>query len=462
MPALSLCINSQTPLLQFLTPEGAVPPPEGVEIADLREGTDYRYSPGGVTRMVYPLLRRLVRDRVVDEAHWVALNPNGPRQAHFGEITLHNVAIEPDRMAGYGKVKEAIWGRIHEIQPEGEHDELFWSDAFSEYTYYNRNTAELIRKLDGEFDFDVFYIHDFQQLPVGHMLGTLKPKIFRWHIPLDASSIPEKWRALLGTYLSSYDLIVVSAKRYADSLREFHPKGRIVRQYPYVDPSDYSVPDPATVRAVADRYGLAEEDTVALVVARMDPMKGHDHAISALGRLAGEFEALKLVLVGNGSFSGSGAGLGLTKSARWKAHLESMVRERGLQDRVVFAGYVGQSDLDGLYERCDFTILPSTREGFGLVAVESWLHGRPTVITERAGIAELVEDGTNGLLFEPERPGHLEKQMRRLLEDRSRHLHEKLAKNGRTTARKCTLGAAARSERAMLARITEARWLTPA
>ncbi len=462
MPPLSICINSQTPLIQFLSPDAALDPPEGIEIADLQEGIDYRFSPGGVTRMVYPLLRRLVRDGVIEEVHWVALNPRGPRRVRFGEITLHNVAIDPQRMAEYGKVKEAIWGRIHDIQPEGEHDELFWSDAFSEYTYYNRNTAELIRKLDREFDFDTFYIHDFQQLPVGHMLGTLKPKVFRWHIPFDASTIPEKWRALLGTYLESYDLIIVSAQKYADSLKEFRPKGRVVRQYPYVDPEDYTSPDQPAVEATAARIGLDPEDKVALVVARMDPMKGHDRAIEAFGHLAGEYDHLKLVLVGNGSFSGSGSGLGLSKSAKWRTHLETMVQGLGLEGRVVFTGHVEQADLDGLYERCDFTVLPSLREGFGLVAVESWLHKRPAVITERAGIAELVRHGENGLLFDPARPGHLESQMRRLLDDRTGRLHAKLVRNGRETAKKCSLDAAARAERAILSRITEAKWLTSA
>ena len=462
MPPLSICINSQTPLVQFLLPNGASAPPEGVELRDLREGTDYRFSPGGVTRMVYPLLRRLVHDGVIEEAHWVALNPNGPRRVRFGELTLHHVAIDPERMAGYGQVKEAIWGRIHDIQPAGDQDELFWTNAFSEYTFYNRNTAELIRKLDREFDFDAFYIHDFQQLPVGHMLGTLKPKIFRWHIPFEASAIPEKWRALLGTYLGSYDLIVVSARRYADSLKQFRPKGKVVRQYPYVDPDDYGTPDPRAVESTAARFGLAPEDTVALVVARMDPMKGQDRAIEALEHLAGEFDRLKLVCVGNGSFSGSGAGLGLSKSARWRAHLETMVRERGLEGRVVFTGHVDQADLDGLYERSDFTVLPSQREGFGLVAVESWLHGRPAIITERAGIADLVRNGENGLLFDPDRAGHLESQMRRLLTDRSGRLRAKLVRNGRATVKKCSLDTAARAERAMLARITEARWLISA
>ena len=327
---LSLCINTQTPLVQFLRPaEGHLldaAERDGTDLSTLQEGVDYRFSPGGVTRMVYPLVRRLLKDNVLSEAHWVALNPHAPPTVHVGAMTLHNLSIDAERMAGYGKVKEAIWGRIHEIDAAEKHDDLFWTEAFSEYSYYNRLTAETIQRLDQEHDFDAFYVHDFQQMPVGHMLGTMKPKIFRWHIPFDSTVIPEQWRALLTTYLDSYDVIVVSAERYADSLAALGTKTKVLRLYPYVDPDDYTSPDRAAVAAVVERFGVAPSDEVALLVGRMDPIKGQDLAIQAFATLAEKYPRLKLLIVGNGSFSGSSSGLGLSKSAQWRAQLEELVR----------------------------------------------------------------------------------------------------------------------------------------
>lgn len=460
MSPISLCINSQTPLLQFLrSGEWGNREPTSRKVADLRglkEGVDYRYSPGGVTRMVYPLIRRLLKKGVLEEAHWVAFNPHGPRTIRLGKVTLHNVSIPAGRMAGYGKVKEAIWGRIHELEAAEPPTDLFWSEAFSEYAFYNRITAERIRSLDEAHDFDVFYVHDFQQLPVGSMLGTVKPKIFRWHIPFDATVIPEQWRASLTAYLQSYDVIVVSARKYAASLTALEPRGKILRLYPYIDPADYSRPTAAQVAAVAERFGIVPGDDVALVVGRMDPIKGQDRAIEAFAGLAPSFPRLKLVLVGNGSFSGSTSGLGLSKAGAWRSRLESSVRAAGLQDRVVFTGHLLQEELDAMYERCVFTILPSVREGFGLVAVESWLHHRPAIVTDRSGVAELVRDGSNGLLFNPEDPRDLERQMRLLLGDRSGPLRARLARNGRTTARACFLDAAEKAEGQLLAEVTEA------
>lgn len=450
-----VCINTQTPLVQMLRPlNGGRGTDRPVDLADLQEGVDYRFSPGGVTRMVYPLVRRLIRSRTLSGAHWVSLNPHGPRTLRLGPLTLHHVALEPGRLSGYGETKEAIWGQLHELDAHADHDDLFWTEAFSEYAYYNRRTTELIRKLDRIHDFDAFYIHDFQQMPVGKMLGTLKPKVFRWHIPFDAATIPEIWRPVLSDYLKSYDAIVVSAARYAESLATLAPDGKVVRLYPYVDPDDYSRPPAGEVEALCQRFDIAPEDQVALLVGRMDPMKGQDLAIAAVAKLAPRYPALKLVLVGNGSFSGSAAGLGLSKSAQWRAHLEEAVREAGIEERVRFTGHLEQRDLDALYERCRFTVLPSVREGFGLVTVESWLHGKPTIVTRSAGIAELVKDGSNGLLFDPERPATLTAAMRRLLDDRTGRLSARLAREGRLTSRKCSLAAAVRTERSMLTRLT--------
>jgi glycosyltransferase involved in cell wall biosynthesis len=444
-----LCVNTQTPLLQFgaaRTTEGVpVRPPETARLSDLEEGVDYQFSPGGVTRMVYPLLRRLRLDKYLHSTHWVALNPFAPETVFSGDLTLHNVRIAPDRLAAYGNVKETIWGTVHGLRhPEGS-DDLFWSDDFSEYAYYNRLTAETIRALDARHDFDLFYIHDFQQLAIGEMLGTLKPKLFRWHIPFDAKDIPESWRPSMTTYLNSYDTVIVSTDKYLAQLKEFGYAGRAVKLYPYVDPSEFSVPPPDQVRATVARWGIEEGDTVALVVARMDPMKGQDRAMKAVAQLAAEFPRLKLLLVGNGSFSSAAGGLGLSKGGRWRHELEALGQELGIADRIRFTGHVSQPELDAAYERCALSILPSAREGFGLVVVESWLHGKPTVVSRRAGIAELVKHRKNGMLVDPENIDDIAARMRAILADPD-GLGRKLGEGGRASAEVCTIDAAARAE----------------
>ncbi len=450
MPKLRLLVNTQTPLVQFLRRPGAGRPAAetpSVDLTRLTEGIDYRFSPGGVTRMVFPLVRKLLADGVLESAHWVSLNPNAPVTAELPGITLHHVRIDPERMAGYGTTKEAIWATAHGLVSKSKTEGLFWTDDATEYTFYNRTTAMRIRELDHDLDFDLFYIHDFQQLPIGQMLGTLKPKLFRWHIPFDVSAIPSDWRPVIRRYLSAYDRIVVSSDRYRRDLERLGQRDDVLRIYPYIDPGEYKTsPTSAEVRATCEKFGISPRDTVGLVVARMDPTKGQDRALAALSLVKTALPTLRLVFVGNGSFSSSKGGLGLSKSESWRAQLDEKARKAEISDRVVFTGHVTQPELDALYERSDFTVLPSINEGFGLVVVESWIHRRPALVTDRAGVAELITDGENGLLFNPESATGLARQMRRIALDDGT-LRRRLVEGGRRAARTCSLDTAARQER---------------
>lgn len=453
MEKLELCVNTQTPLVQFKRIVKAKRMRRGVvRLSDLKEEVDYRFSPGGVTRMVLPLLKHLQRNHMLRGAHWVSLNPGGPEAFRLGELSFHSIHLGKSRLRGYGAIKETILGRAHGLDQGGDTArDMFWTEDFTEYAHYNRLTTELMRRLDAKYDFDLFYIHDFQQIPVGHMIRSLKPKIFRWHIPLEGSSIPEFWTAPLSTYLNSYDMVVASAGKYLDALRKLGYRGRTRRIYPYVDPDDFSRPTGKDVARVGRSFGISKGDEVALVVARMDPLKGQDRAIRALAEVATERPKLKLVLVGNGSFSGSKQGLELSKSDLWRKALTRLAKDLGIADRVTFTGHVTQEQLDALYERSSFTLLPSVREGFGLVVVESWLHRRAPIVTSRAGISELVVDGKNGILIDPDDIDGVADSMLRILADGE--LAGKLAREGSRTARLCSVDVGVKEETKMIAEL---------
>jgi glycosyltransferase involved in cell wall biosynthesis len=71
------------------------------------------------------------------------------------------------------------------------------------------------------------------------------------------------------------------------------------------------------------------------------------------------------------------------------------------------------------------------RDGIPNVLMEAMACGIPVVTTGVSGITELVTDGENGLIVEPDRPGDLADAMHRLLKDPG--LAEELAARGRAT-----------------------------
>jgi len=372
---MKICACSQTPLIRLKrVNEGKVQPP--IDISTLELNTDYMLSPGGVTRMLYPLLRHMLVTGKIDDAHWVSLNPVGPRELIVDKIKLHYVKLREEAMRSYGIVKERMWKMFHGAETElgVSLPELAWVDDYAYYTQYNRVCSEEMMRLDAQLDFDLFYVNDFQQIPTGHMLGTLKPKVFRWHIPFDEKAIPPDWAPFLGQYLSAYDAVVVSCRRYLETLKRRGYTGRAYHVYPYVNDREYRRPSSGQVEEFCSKFYISEDDKVIAIVARLDPMKGHDRAIKALAKVVRRIPNIKLLIVGNGSFTSSRQGLGISKGEIWRQQLEKLVSSLGLEGHVVFTGHITQRELEAVYTRCDFTLLPSLAEGFGLVVVKNREH----------------------------------------------------------------------------------------
>jgi glycosyltransferase involved in cell wall biosynthesis len=409
--------------------------PQGVvDLSLLTEERDFQFTPGGVTRMVFHLLRQMLDEGLVEEAHWVSLNPTGPLKVRVNRLTLHHLSLAAEKVKGYGYIKEAIWNILHGIPQElYSAKQSLWQNAV--FTHYSRLFAKRINELDEVYDFDLFYIHDFQQLRVGPMLGTLKPKIFRWHAPFDEHTIPSKWKELILNYLDSYDTIIVSCKSYLKALKTFGYGGKAHHIYPYLDTTPYQKTSASETAEYCKRFGIRDNDKIVLLVGRLDPVKGQDTAIRAMNNVIHNVPEAKLVLVGDGSFSSSEQGLGLPKANRWFEELKKLARTLGIEEHVVFSGHLTQKELNAAYEKCDFTILPSVREGFGLVVIESWLYQKPSIVSSRAGVAELVQEGRNSLLFDPDDYSALAERMLDLLLDPE--LTGRLGINAFATSKKC-------------------------
>jgi len=87
-------------------------------------------------------------------------------------------------------------------------------------------------------------------------------------------------------------------------------------------------------------------------------------------------------------------------------------------------GYLAGEDLAAAYASGDAFLFPSSTETLGLVLLEAMAAGCPVVAANRGGIPDIVSDGVNGCLYEPDGPdggaGSLTAATRRLLEDRTR------------------------------------------
>ena len=322
-----------------------------------------------------------------------------------------------------------MWRRIPNRRPIPR-------DYFPGYALFNWKVAKRALDLHSREEFDLFYIHDFQLLLTGSMLGPIAPKVFRWHIPLRVEDMLPEWRAFLLRRMEDYDAVIVSCKGYRQSLLKGGFRGKVYQVYPHIDPNAYGEPPRSKVNRFCHEFGIGDEDQVLLIVARLDPMKGQDTIIKGLAHIARRYPNLKLVIVGNGSFSSAKrGGLGLPKGLRWKKELDELARSLGVEDRIIFTGFLPWEALNSAYVRSDVVINSSVLEGFGITVLEGWQFRKPVIISSAAGVAELAEDGVNSYIFDPSDPKELAEKIDAVLSNPKRA--DKIAQRGRETVEQC-------------------------
>lgn len=145
----------------------------------------------------------------------------------------------------------------------------------------------------------------------------------------------------------------------------------------------------------ADYTGIGEPPSgppCILCVARLVPEKGHSVLLRALALLRDRGVEASLELVGDGPS---------------REHLGRLVADLNLEDRVRFAGTIGQHEMATHYENAAVVCLPSFCEGVPVVLMEAMACGRAVIASAVAGVRELVRDRETGLLVSPGREDEL-------------------------------------------------------
>ncbi|HMP06045.1 MAG TPA: glycosyltransferase [Lacipirellulaceae bacterium] len=156
-----------------------------------------------------------------------------------------------------------------------------------------------------------------------------------------------------------------------------------------------AVPPASCGRSPARRAELESlfPQSPRLIVAaagRLSPEKGFDVFVDMAGRIAGDMTDVGFAIFGEGPL---------------RDQLAADIRTRGLQDRVVLAGF--RSDLCELLPQLDVLVLSSRTEGLPVVLLEAMAADVPVVATSVGGVPEVIEDGRCGLLVPPDDPNAL-------------------------------------------------------
>ncbi|MBU4369132.1 glycosyltransferase family 4 protein [Patescibacteria group bacterium] len=159
--------------------------------------------------------------------------------------------------------------------------------------------------------------------------------------------------------------------------------------------------------SLLSKHGL-ENSQVVLFVGGLDKahyFKGVNLLIQAIDKLKNKMPDLKLLIVGDGDL---------------RLDYEKLVKELNIENKVVFAGKIGDNELPDYYNLADVFAFPSlTRsEAFGLVSLEAMACAKPIIVSDLPGPRTLVE--SNGLIVKVNNLDDLAEKIHYIFKDKQR------------------------------------------
>lgn len=139
-----------------------------------------------------------------------------------------------------------------------------------------------------------------------------------------------------------------------------------------------------------------------LYVGRLVIEKGVQHLLQALPGLTRLFSDLKLVIAGDGPY---------------RQELQDLAYRLGVEDQVIFTGFVSEDRRNQLLSECRVAVFPSLYEPFGIVALEAMVAGVPVVVARTGGLMETVKPEITGLWFNPGDINDLQRCLIRVLQN---------------------------------------------
>lgn len=225
-------------------------------------------------------------------------------------------------------------------------------------------------------------------------------------------------RAVGGSMASRYllghaaDALIPVSRHLADLLgRRVRPAPEKVHMVPGGVDLERFRPACAETRAAGRRILNVPPDAPLVgIVTRLAADRGLCGLLAAFQGVAQQMPAARLAVIGRGEFL---------------PRLQARVRELGIQARVDFAGYHGDDLAEVLAALDVFTLASPGSEGTCRAVLEAMAVGLPCVVTDKNGLAEIVEDGKTAEVVPLGAPGATEAMacaLKTLLADAPRRL----------------------------------------
>jgi glycogen synthase len=275
--------------------------------------------------------------------------------------------------------------------------------------FFEKRVGQLAKKYGQP---DIVHVHDWLTVSAGvaskHLMRA--PLVMTFHSTESSrsSSFRTPESAMVGglEWWGSYEaakVIAVSEWMKSEVVSQFKvPPNKVVEIPNAVDMAKFE--KSVDVAATRRKWNVQPGERLIAAVGRLTSQKGFDDLIRALPVVQKSIPGAKLLVMGDGYMRGE---------------LEALAKGEGVAARTTFAGFVSDDDLVDAIKSSDMVAVPSRFEPFGIIALEAMAAGVPVVVSRVGGLAEIVEDGIDGLEVDPNSPHSIAEATIRLLSDQA-------------------------------------------
>lgn len=155
------------------------------------------------------------------------------------------------------------------------------------------------------------------------------------------------------------------------------------------------------------KHGILPSDPILFTLTRLSSTelyKGYDLVLQILPEIIKSHPTLLYIIAGKAHESE-------------QRRLERLIEDLNLQNNVVLLGFIPEDRVTSYFKLADVFIMPSQKEGFGLVFIEAAACGTKVIAGNKDGSRDALLDGKLGTLVNPENKAHLAAAIFELLSD---------------------------------------------
>jgi phosphatidylinositol alpha-1,6-mannosyltransferase len=246
---------------------------------------------------------------------------------------------------------------------------------------------------------DVIIISHINLAVIGLLIKTINPKCKIWLI---AHGI-EVWRPLSSVkklFLKQCDKVICVSNFTKQQMISRHNTNAAICEVlnnavdPFIKlPIIFTKPD-----QLLKRYRLSKDTPVVFTLTRLastEQYKGHDQVIKVIGRLRLKFPGIKYILAGQ-------------YDHKEEIRIQKLLNDAKVEEDVILTGFIEESEIADHFLLADLFVLPSKKEGFGIVFIEALACGLPVICGNADGSIDAICNGELGRAINVDNPVELE------------------------------------------------------